>query len=129
MIVYTSFMSSSSHLILLLFTFSFILFHSFFFIIFMLMSNWYMINTFVSNLGTATVILFAICKLTYCFKFTKFLKFIFFSLTSRFLYLLFLNNVVVLVAYVIAVTPIVWVSRRYLDVYRNYEITSFFVLK
>ena len=32
----------------------------------MLMPNWYMINTFVSNLRTATVILFAICKLTYC---------------------------------------------------------------
>ena len=36
---------------------------------------------------------------------------------------------VVLVAYVIAVTPIVWVSRRYLDIYRNYEITYFFVPK
>ena len=92
----------------------------------MLMSNWCMINTFVSNLGTAPVILFIICKLTYCIKFTKFLKFIFLSLTSRFLYSLFLNNVVVLVAYVIAVTPIVWVSRRYLDIYSNYEITPFF---
>ena len=61
----------------------------------MLMPNWYMINTFVSNLRTATVILFAICKLTYCIKFTypQFKKFIFLSLTSRFLYLLFLNNV------------------------------------
>ena len=38
----------------------------------MLMPNWYMNNTFVSNLRTATVILFAICKLTYCIKFTKF---------------------------------------------------------
>ena len=94
----------------------------------MLMSNWYMINTLVSNLGSATVILFAIYKLTYCIKFTNFFEFIFFSLTSR-LYLLFLNNVVVLVAYVLAVTPIVWVSRRYLDIYRNYEITSFFVPK
>ena len=65
----------------------------------MLMSNWYMITTFVSNLGTATVILFAICKLTYCIEFTKLLKFIFLSLISRFLCLLFLNNVVVLVAY------------------------------
>ena len=44
----------SSHLILLLSTFSTILFH--FYIIFMLMSNWYMINTFVLNLGTATVL-------------------------------------------------------------------------
>ena len=86
----------------------------------MSMSNWYMINNFVSNLGTATVILFPICKLTYCIEFTKFIKFIFLSLTSRFVYLLCLNNVVVLVAYVIAVTPIVWVSRRYLDIYRNY---------
>ena len=59
----------------------------------MLMPNWYMINTFVSNLRTATVILFAICKLTYCIKFTKLKKIIFLSLTSRFLYLLFLNNV------------------------------------
>ena len=59
----------------------------------MLMPNWYMINTFVSNLRTAMVILFAICKLTYCIKFTKFKKIIFLSLTSRFLYLLFLNNV------------------------------------
>ena len=48
------------------------------------MLNWYMINTFVSNLRTATVILFAICKLTYCIKFTKFKKIIFLSLTSRF---------------------------------------------
>ena len=95
----------------------------------MLMSNFYMINTFVSNLGTVTVILFAICKLTYCIEFSKFLKFIFLSLTSRFLYLLFMNNVVVLVAYAIAVTPIVCASRRYLDIYRNYEITSFFVPK
>ena len=88
-----------------------------------------MINTFVSNLGTATVIVFDICKLTYHIAFTIFFKFVFLSLTSRFLYLLFLNNVVVLVAYVIAVTPIVWVSRRYLDIYRNDEISSFFVSK
>ena len=86
----------------------------------MLMSNWYMINTFVLNLGTATLLIFVICKLTYCIEFNKFVYLIFFSLTSRFLYLLFLNNVVVLVAYVIAVTPIVWVSRSYLDIYRNY---------
>ena len=56
------------------------------------------------------------------------------SLTSRFLYLLFLNYVVVLVAYEIAVAPIVWVSRSYLDIYRNYEILLFlfrnkFILK
>ena len=38
----------------------------------MLMSNWYMINTFVSNLGTATVLVFVTCKLTYCIEFTKF---------------------------------------------------------
>ena len=38
----------------------------------MLMSNWYMINTFVLNLGTATVFIFVICKLTYCIEFTKF---------------------------------------------------------
>ena len=37
----------------------------------MLMSNWYMINNFVSNLGTATVLVFVICKLTYCIEFTK----------------------------------------------------------
>ena len=77
----------------------------------MLMSNWYMINTFVSNLGNATVLLF-FCKLTYCIEFTKF-DYFFLSLISGFLYLLFLNNVVVLVAYVIAVAPIVWVSRSY----------------
>ena len=94
---------------------------TFIFIIFVLMSNWYMIITFVLNLGTATVFIFVICKLTYCIEFTKFVYFFFFlSLTSRFLYLLFLNNVVVLVAYVIAVAPIVWVSRSYLDIYRNY---------
>ena len=46
-------MSSSSNLILLLSTFSTILFN--FYVLFMLMSNWYMINTFVLNLGTATV--------------------------------------------------------------------------
>ena len=73
----------------------------------MLMSNWYMINTFASNLGTATVLVFVICKLTYCIESTIFFYFFNFSLTSRFLYLLFLNNVVVLVAYVIAVAPIV----------------------
>ena len=37
----------------------------------MLMSNC-MINTFVSNLGAATVLVFVICKLTYCIAFTKF---------------------------------------------------------
>ena len=73
MIVYTPIMSS--HLILLLSTFSTILFH--FYIIFMLMSNWYMINTFVLNLGTATVFSFVICKLTYCIEFTKFVYLIF----------------------------------------------------
>ena len=77
----------------------------------MLMSNWYMINTFVSILGTVNVLVFVICKLTYCIEFTKFLHLFFHSLASRFLYLLFLNNVVVLVSYVITVAPIVWVSR------------------
>ena len=43
----------------------------------MLMSNWYMINTFVLNLGTATVFIFVICKLTYCVEFTKFVYLIF----------------------------------------------------
>ena len=86
----------------------------------MLMSNWYMINTFVLNLGTATVFIFVICKLTYCIEFTKFVYLIFSFLTSRFLYLLFLNNAIVLVAYVIAVAPIVWVSSSYLDIYSNY---------
>ena len=76
------------------------------------MSKWYMINNFVSNLGTATVLVFVICKLTYCIELTQFVYLFFFhSLTSRFLYVLFPNNVVVLVAYVIAVAPIVWVSR------------------
>ena len=46
-------------------------------IIFMLMSNWYLINTFVLNLGTATVFIFVICKLTYCIEFTKFVYLIF----------------------------------------------------
>ena len=104
------------------------LYYVIFFIIFMLMSNWYMINTFVSNLETDTVIVLVICKLTYCIEFTNFLKLVFLTLTSRFLYLLLLNNVVVLVAYVIAVTPIN-VYMRSLDIYRNYEITSFFVPK
>ena len=39
--------------------------------------NWYMINTFVLNLGTATVFIFVICKLTYCIEFTKFVYIIF----------------------------------------------------
>ena len=38
----------------------------------MLLSNWFMINTFVSNLGTSTVLVFVICKLTFSIKFTKF---------------------------------------------------------
>ena len=38
----------------------------------MLMSNWNMNNTFVSNLGTFTVLVFVSCELTYCIKFTKF---------------------------------------------------------
>ena len=59
----------------------------------MLMSNCYMINTFVLNLGTAAVFIFVICKLTYCIEFTKFVYLNFLSLTSRFLYLFFLNNV------------------------------------
>ena len=68
-------MSSSSQLILLLSTCSTILFH--FFIIFMLMSNWYMISTFVLNLGTATVFICVICELAYCIEFTKFVYLIF----------------------------------------------------
>ena len=94
----------------------------------MLMFN-YVIKTFVTNLGTVTVLVFVICKLTFCIEFIKFVYLFFHSLTSRFLYLIFLNNVVVLVAYVIAVAPIVLVSRSYLDIYRNYEISSFFVPK
>ena len=38
----------------------------------MLLSNWYMINTFVLNLGTAMVLIFVICRLTYCIEFSKF---------------------------------------------------------
>ena len=69
-------MSSSSHLIyyylhLALYYFTFLC------IIFMLMSNWYMINTFVLNLGTATVFIFVSCKLTYCIEFAKFVYLIF----------------------------------------------------
>ena len=64
----------SSHFIII-YIFSTILFH--FYIIFMLISNWYMINTFVLNLGTATVFIFVICKLTYCIEFTKFVYLIF----------------------------------------------------
>ena len=76
------------------------------------MSNWYMINTFVSNSGTATV-LFFLLFVNYRIVFNLLNLFIYFfhSLTSRFLYLLLLSNVVVLVAYVIAVAPIVWISR------------------
>ena len=58
----------------------------------MLMSNRHMINTFVLNIGTATLLVFVIRKLKYCIEFAK--KKIL-SLTSRFLYLSFLNNVVV----------------------------------
>ena len=43
----------------------------------MLMSNWYMIYTFVLNLGTATVFIFVIGKLMYCIEFTKFVYLIF----------------------------------------------------
>ena len=60
----------------------------------MLMSNWCMINTFVLNLGIATVFIFIACKLTYCIEFAKFVYLIFsFFDQYRFLYLLFLNNV------------------------------------
>ena len=38
----------------------------------MFMFNWFMIDTFVSNLGTGTVIVFVTFKLTYCIEFTKF---------------------------------------------------------
>ena len=41
------------------------------------------------------------------------------------MYLLFLSNVVALVAYVIVIAPIVWVSRSYLDIYGNYDIIYF----
>ena len=65
-------MSSSSHLISFYYCLHLALYYFFFIYIIHDMPNWYMINTFVSNLRTATVILFAICKLTYCIKFTKF---------------------------------------------------------
>ena len=41
----------------------------------MLMSNWYIISTFVLNLRTARVLIFVICKLTFCIEFTKFVNF------------------------------------------------------
>ena len=41
----------------------------------MLMSNWYMINTFASILGTAMVLVLVICKLTYCIESIKFVYF------------------------------------------------------
>ena len=48
----------------------------------MLMSNWYMSNASVSNLETAKVLLFVICKLMYCIEFNKFVYF-FFSLFDQ----------------------------------------------
>ena len=86
----------------------------------MLMSNWYIINTFVLNLGTATVLVFVICKLTYCFEFTKFV-YLFFYFFGQYIFIFNISEqCYVLVAYVIAVAPIVWVPRSYLDIYRNY---------
>ena len=70
-----------------------------------------MINTFVSNLGTATVFVSVIVNNRIVLNLLNLFTHFFHSLTSRFLYSLFLNNVVVLVAYVIAVAPIAWVSR------------------
>ena len=69
------------------------------------------------------VINFCYCNLVYCIEFTKFTKknHLLLSVISRFLYLLFLNNVVVLVAYVIVIVPIVWISKSiYLDIYIIY---------
>ena len=63
---------------------------------------------------------FAICQLMNCIEFTDFFL-LFFSLTSGFVYLLFLNNVLALVAYVIAVAPIIWISKSYLDIHRIYK--------
>ena len=82
------------------------------------MSYWYMINTFVLNLGTVTVLIFIICKLTYCIEFTENNFFSFFNQ-----WLFFLNNLVVLAACVIAIASIIVglrVSRSYLDIYRIY---------
>ena len=88
------------------------LYYFFFFLISMLMSNWNMINTFVSNLGTSTVLVFVSCELTYCIKFTKFV-YLFFPFFEQeiFVFIIFEQYVVVLIAYVKAVALIVWVSR------------------
>ena len=83
----------------------------------MLMSNWYMINTFVLYLGTATVLVFVIFKLTYCIEFAKFV-YLYFSRFYQYIFVFIISeNVVVLVACVIAVASILWVSRSYFDVY------------
>ena len=76
MIVYTSFMSSSAHLILLLlwfilYLFSIMLFFKNIYVNVQLVMN----NAFVLNLVTATVLIFVICKLTYCIEFAKFVCF------------------------------------------------------
>ena len=71
----------------------------------MLVSNWsYMIPTFVLNLITATVLIFVICKLTYCIEFTKFVYF-FLSLTSGYFVFVISEECYCLVVYVIAVAP------------------------
>ena len=51
------------HVILILISSHFIIiytYHYIFLLLFLLISNWYMINTFVSNLGTAMVFVFVI---------------------------------------------------------------------
>ena len=76
MIVYTSFMSSSSHLILLLLWFILYLFSIIFFLNIDVNVQLVMNNAFVLNLVIATVLIFVICKLMYCIEFAKFCLFL-----------------------------------------------------
>ena len=57
----------------------------------MLISNWYMINTFVLNLGTAMVLIFVICRLTYCIEFTKFV-YLFFSFFDQKIFVFIISD-------------------------------------
>ena len=83
----------------------------------MLMFNWYMINTFLLNLGTATELIFVVCKLTYCIEFTKSVDLI--SFFGQWISVSIISEECCCFGsiYVIAVAPIVWVFSSYLDIY------------
>ena len=84
-----------------------------------------MINTFVSNLGSDTVLVFVTCKLTYCIEFTKF-DYYFFSFFDKWIFVFIISEQCCCFGSLCDSGSTHNMGfQELLDIYRNYEITSF----